>query len=331
MADLAHEAGQTKLGVLLPTRGVVMSERLALDPALVVRMAERADAAGLDSVWVGDSLTAKPRLEPLATLAAIAARTERVRLGTAVLLAALRHPVPLAQMASTVDRLSQGRLVLAVGAGGTFTEAQRREWATLGIDPSRRGQRLEELIDVLQRLGSDDGVSFQGEHFQMDEVTVDPKPLQPGGVPVWFACHMKTGQRAQARRTARLGDGLISISESPATYARIVANVAERAQHIDRDMDGLERAFYMTVNINDDEAEAERESDAFIRRYYGINIWQDSWGPFGHPERVIERLGEYVDAGAQTIILRFAAFDQEAQLERLIDRVRPAFRRDDVV
>ena len=86
-----------KLGILLPTRGLVMSQDNPKDADVVLSMADSAESGGLDSVWVGDSLTAKPRLEPLATLAAIAGRTKRVRLGTAVLLAALRHPLLLAQ------------------------------------------------------------------------------------------------------------------------------------------------------------------------------------------------------------------------------------------
>ena len=89
-------ASKVKLGVLLPTRGLLLADSQAHDAGLVLEMAKQVESAGLDSVWVGDSLTAKPRLEPLSTLAAIAACTQRVRLGTAVLLAALRHPLLLA-------------------------------------------------------------------------------------------------------------------------------------------------------------------------------------------------------------------------------------------
>ena len=97
-----------KLGVLLPTRALVMRDEPPKDANPVLEMALRAEAAGLDSVWVGDSLSAKPRMEPLTTLAALATHTQRVRLGTAVLLGALRHPVLLAQMVGTLDLLSQG-------------------------------------------------------------------------------------------------------------------------------------------------------------------------------------------------------------------------------
>ena len=116
------------LGILLPTRGILLRGTPVTNSNLILDMAHQAEAAGLHSVWVGDSLTAKPRLEPLLTLAAIASSTKKLRLGTAVLLAALRHPVLLAQMANTLDVLSSGRLILAVGAGGSFTQQQKEEW-----------------------------------------------------------------------------------------------------------------------------------------------------------------------------------------------------------
>ncbi|HIN72167.1 MAG TPA: LLM class flavin-dependent oxidoreductase, partial [Dehalococcoidia bacterium] len=94
----------------------------------ILDMAETAEQAGVESVWVGDSLTAKPRLEPLTVLAAVAARTRRVRLGTGVMLGALRHPVLLSHAAATVDLISEGRLVLGMGVGGAFNDAQRQEW-----------------------------------------------------------------------------------------------------------------------------------------------------------------------------------------------------------
>ena len=137
-----------KLGVLLPTRGLIMAGDHPQDAGLIMDMAQRVEEAGLASVWVGDSLTAKPRLEPLVTLAAVAAHTQRVRLGTAVLLAALRQPVLLAQMAATVDLISGGRLGLAVGAGGAFNQSQRKEWDVVGVKPSQRGRRLEEVMEI---------------------------------------------------------------------------------------------------------------------------------------------------------------------------------------
>ncbi|MCS5658355.1 MAG: LLM class flavin-dependent oxidoreductase, partial [Dehalococcoidia bacterium] len=145
---------RVKLGVLLPTRGILLGDEPPNSAETVLNLAHQAEAAGLDSVWVGDSLTAKPRLEPLAALASVAAVTQRVRLGTAVLLAALRQPVLLAQTMATVDLISKGRLVVAAGVGGAFNEDQRREWQAAGIDPRRRVSRLEEIVQIVRELGA---------------------------------------------------------------------------------------------------------------------------------------------------------------------------------
>ena len=111
---------ERKLGVLLPTRGILMRGNQPDNIKSILKMAERVEEAGLDSVWVGDSLTAKPRLDPLTALSAISQVTSKVRLGTAVLLAPLRHPVSLAQAATTVDLISEGRLVFRNGGRWGF-------------------------------------------------------------------------------------------------------------------------------------------------------------------------------------------------------------------
>ncbi|MCY4440995.1 MAG: LLM class flavin-dependent oxidoreductase, partial [Deltaproteobacteria bacterium] len=103
----------TAVGYLLPTREVVMAQATP-DCGRIVQLAERAETLGFDSVWVGDSILARPRLEPLTTLAAAASRTSRVKLGTAVLLPALRHPVVLANEVANLDLLCNGRLILGI-------------------------------------------------------------------------------------------------------------------------------------------------------------------------------------------------------------------------
>ncbi|MQG80985.1 MAG: LLM class flavin-dependent oxidoreductase, partial [SAR202 cluster bacterium] len=141
-----------KLGILLPTRGLLLDDERPTNIQPVLDMAKQVEEAGLDSVWVGDSLTAKPRLEPLSTLSAIAAQTNTVRLGTAVMLMGLRHPLLLAQTMATVDLVSQGRLIIATGIGGAFNNAQKKEWESVSVDVSRRAGRLEEMIRVIKSL-----------------------------------------------------------------------------------------------------------------------------------------------------------------------------------
>ncbi len=312
-----------KLGVLLPTRGLVMRDEQPQNANLVLEMAQRAEAAGLDSVWVGDSLTAKPRMEPLTTLAAIATQTERVRLGTAVLLGALRHPVLLAQMVGTLDLISGGRTVLAVGAGGAFNESQQREWRVAGVNPRQRGRRLEEVMQVVKALGTGHLESHQGRHFQLEDLQMRPVPVQKGGVPILFACHLRAKREAQFKRAARLGEGFISISEPPSEFAEVGHRVARYAAEYGRDADTMERVFYMTVNLNPDSAEAEREADRWIRLYYGVNIWRDLWGPWGPTQGLTDAIRAYEAAGATTVIVRFASFTPLQQFQTFVDDVLP--------
>lgn len=313
-----------KLGILLPTRGLLMDPNPAHNANSIFSMAERVDNAGLDSVWVGDSLTAKPRLEPLTTLAAIATRTQHVRLGTAVLLAALRHPVLLAHALGTLDLISEGRAVLAVSVGGAFNEEQRKEWLAAGVEPSRRAGRLEELVDIVKRLGSGEIVSYSGKHFSLDSVSIEPRPVQRAGVPILIACHGRAKVDTQVRRAARLGDGFISISDTPEEYSEVAKKVAEYAGEEDKDLQQMEAAFYMTVNLTRDSRAATDEANRYLMSYYGANIWGERWGPFGPPEWTVERIKEYARAGAGTIIVRFASHDQEGQLDAFLNEVAPA-------
>ena len=314
-----------KLGILLPTRGLLLGETVPQSADRVLDLARRAEDSGLDSVWVGDSLIAKPRLEPLSTLAAVAACTKRVRLGTAVLLAALRHPVLLAQTMGTIDLISQGRLVIAAGVGGAFNDEQRSEWHAAGVAPSRRASRLEEVLQIVKGLGSGQPMDFRGRHFDLEGVSMEPRPVQAGGVPLLLACHWRAQQDVQFQRAARLGDGLISISDTPEEYAQVVKRVRAIAAELGRDPDRLETVFYLTVNVDPDLAKAESEANEFLTAYYGANIWGSRWGPFGGPERVQERMAEYAAAGAETLVIRFASFDPARQLDIFLDQVAPAF------
>lgn len=314
-----------KLGVLLPTRGLLISGTTPQNADIILSMAEAAENGGLDSVWVGDSLTAKPRLEPLTVLAALAARTSRVRLGTAVLLGALRHPVLLAHALGTLDLISSGRTVLAVGVGGAFNEAQRREWQAAGVDPSQRTSRLEEIVQIVRHLGTGQEVSFDGRHFKLDSVRIEPHSIKQDGIPILVACHWRARQDKQFRRAVRLGDGFISISDTPEEYARVAERVRTYAAEEGKAPDDMESAFYMTMNLGEDDGKAAEEADRYLTTYYGANIWGDRWGPFGPSQWAVERIGQYVQAGAKTIIVRFASFDQEGQLNKFLREVAPAF------
>ena len=326
--------GKVQIGCLLPTRGLLLEDDKPTDAESVLKMATWAEEAGLDSVWVGDSLTAKPRLEAMTTLAAIAARTSRVRLGTAVMLMALRHPVLLAQMVGTVDLISGGRLQLGVGVGGAFNAMQQAEWRNAQVNQRTRAPRLEEMLQVIKGLGKEKPFSFAGRHFELDDVVMQPTPVQGRGVPVYLGVHWHgrgDGQGAQrerqARRAARLSDGIISISATPDEFVELNETVDGYCAEYGRNPDDMSSVMYLTVNLDEDVARAEAEAEDWLLGYYGANIWGDRWGPFGVAERVRERIHAYAEAGADQVVVRFASYRQEEQMQTFLEQVAPDFSR----
>ena len=315
-------SGNLKIGVLLPTRGILMEGKQPDDIKEIIAMAKDAEDAGLDSVWVGDSLTAKPRLEPLTALSAIAYQPSRVRLGTAVMLGPLRNPVSLAHTATTVDLISGGRLILGMGVGGSFNEAQKQEWINVGVDPKNRAGRFEELLKIFKPLTRGETVTFKGRHFSVENVSIKPVSTQDNGIPVLVAAHGRSTIERQYERVL-LGDGSISISDYLDEYVHSLGRIEFHAKKGGVDFDNLEKTFYITVNISEDRESAAKESDRFLKLYYGINIWGDRWGPWGPSEEVVEKINMYRDAGAGTIIVRFASFNQDRQMDLFLNEVIP--------
>lgn len=318
----------TKVGLLLGTRGLVMKaqrEGRAPDASVMLTLAERAEAAGLNSVWVGDSLLSKPRLEPVAAMSAIAARTQRVRIGTAVLLPAIRHPVTLAHGLATADVIAGGRLVVAAGVGGAFTAGQVQDWTAVGVEPTTRAGRFTEVVQILRKLWTEDHVSFSGRHFKLDDVTLDPKPPQDEGIPLLLATHFRAKSDAQVRRAARYGSGVMGISDHPDEYGQVLAKVDDAARAEGRDPASLDKVFYMTVNINDDVDAAAAEAEDFLVSYYHVSHWGDRWGPWGSPQAIVQKMAAYANAGAKELVVRFASWDQPGQWERFEREVLPAF------
>jgi probable F420-dependent oxidoreductase len=310
-------------GFLLPTREIVMAQQVPNFPQ-ILDLAEQAEALGFDSVWVGDSVLARPRFEALTTLAAVAARTQRMQLGTAVLLPMLRHPVLLANEVANLDHVAGGRLILGVGIGGN-TPAVAAEFAACGVPIARRVGLFEETITLMHRLWTEPEVTFQGRYFQVQSVRLGLRPLQQLGVPLWLA-----GSADNAlRRVVRLGDGWLPISSSPQAFTADWERLQVFGQEIGRDARDLHRCLYTTLNINADGAQAERELRAFIESYYGIpyEVQETRNGLCaGSPEHCIAWLKAFIAAGAQTILIRFGSPDQRGQLVRFAKEVLPHVR-----
>ena len=312
-----------RIGVLIPTRGAVMqsARRPPVDEGWT--MARLADRSGYDAIWVGDSVVAKPRLEPLTTLAYLAGITTHVRLGTAVLLPALRHPVVLAQQIANVDQISHGRLVLGLGVGWSLPSAER-EWAACGADHKRRVRRLEEHVETWRMFWRGEPLTHTGSDYELVEHTIGPLPWNPAGPPVLITA----GNRgellpAQFDRFARLGDGLITTYR----HAEECRTGRERAEEAlarrGRASAGFPLCVYTTVRMDDDVATAERVTTEFLATYYGGGVHSRGTMGLGPADAVVTALQRYAASGVTDLCLRFVGDDQLAQMERFTAEVLP--------
>lgn len=308
----------TKFGVLIPTREAIMSGRP--ETGALLAMAERAEAVGFDSVWIGDSITARPRHEPLTLMAAIAARTRRIRLGTGVLLPALRNPVVLAHLIATVDRVSEGRVILGVGIAAD-TPTIRKEFAACGVPWDRRVGRFLETIEICRALWQRDGVSFAGKHFTLDGATVEPKPHRPGGPPIWIG-----GSGPTALREAARFDAWFPTGPSAQAFAEQFPRIQAAARAAGRPAGAVAGAAYVTLALDPDKAAAEQRLHRFLETYYAapaaaMMARQATYA--GPIEGCVEWLGGWIDAGARHLALRFAGGDQLAQVDEAAARLLP--------
>jgi alkanesulfonate monooxygenase SsuD/methylene tetrahydromethanopterin reductase-like flavin-dependent oxidoreductase (luciferase family) len=316
-----------RLGVLIPTRGAVMQSARRPPVEECWAMAREADAAGFDAIWVGDSVVAKPRLEAMTTLAYLAAITERVRLGTAVLLPALRQPVIMAQMLANVDQISRGRLILGLGMGWSLPSAEL-EWAACGMDHHRRARRLEEQISVWRQLWSGEPVSREGHGFRLTEHTIGPLPWNAEGPPIWITA----GNRgelypAQLDRFGRLGDGIITTYVMPEQCAELRERGAAALAAHGRANPDFPLCVYTTVRLDDDVATAEGVTAEWVATYYGgsTGAHQDGLMGLGPAEAASAMIERYAAAGVTDLCIRFSGEDQRQQLERFSREVLPAF------
>ena len=289
----------TRFGYLVPTREAVMQGAPATAPLL--DLAVRAERLGYDSVWVGDSLLARPRHDPLTLLAAIAARTEHATLGTAVLLPAYRSPVILAQQLATLDQVSEGRLVVGVGIAADRPNI-RAEFEAAGVPFDKRVGRLLEGLQLMRALWRGEPVSWDGR-WTLREAMLGPLPHREGGPPIWGA-----GSHPNAlARAGRAMDGWLPIwPDEGGEWRRMFEIVKSHAAAAGRPQPT--GAHYLTCCIDGPTAALARVDD-FLERYYGVpgaamRRAQACFG--GSAEQTADWMQDFVDAGVEHIVLRFA-------------------------
>ena len=309
--------------------------------------ARRAEDVGFDSLWVFDHLFDAPPsyrvvfMEPLTTLASVAGATRRVTLGTGILVLPLRDPVVTAKAVANLDAISGGRVVFGVGVGW-----DEREFQACQVPKETRGRRMDEMLDIIDGLWTQDTFAYEGRYFKIPEVRLAPRPLQTprppilvagGRVPPGTSQHITRAKGYTAerslRRAATRGDGLMTayrsapgldMSELRASWA---ATCAE-ARAAGRDPRTLRFAHQDHLHIDPD-ARPERLAQVLAR--FSHNRYEDTASVYlmGRPEDLVERFQARIDAGVDEITFSVMSGDP-AQLELFAKEIRPHLRPRDV-
>ena len=310
-------------------------------PPQMLELAERAESLGYDYVFAGDNFFGTARYECLTTLAAIAARTRRVKLGPAILMSTLRHTVWLALQWATIDQLSQGRTILNIAVGAASPEYEggqnEKEFRVAGVNQKTRGALLEEQIDVLRGLWTEERFTYKATFHDLDAIPTALRPAQKPGPPIWIANNPQIyGVQSKLRdrmlrRVARMADGWMTCTATEEEYRELWTEIRAYAEEYGRTVSALQPAYQMTVNVNPDRPKARADALEYINAYYvsSVKDLSDSfWNrdPFGSPQEIIDRIGGLVEAGCRHFIMRFASRHQFQQLDlftqHVLDEVR---------
>ena len=283
-----------------------------VQPETVVEYGRRSEQAGVDSVWTIDRLVWN-NPEALMSLAAVAGATSRVKLGTCVLLAPLRKPAVLAKQVATLDYVSGGRAILGLGVG-----SRQDDFDVTDVELEHRGGRSEEVIGLLRKAWSGEPLKSQGKFYDYDVGPVGPPPVN-GQIPIWIG----GGADTALRRIARVGDGFIgSPGGGMERYRASWQKIMEYAEECGRDPSRIHNSMLVYACVDPDRDRAERTSLSFLHYYYGPQRSDLSSSLVGPADACVEKAKEFLDAGAETLIIGVYTADLD-QLDRLLNDVVP--------
>jgi alkanesulfonate monooxygenase SsuD/methylene tetrahydromethanopterin reductase-like flavin-dependent oxidoreductase (luciferase family) len=285
----------------------------------LVAYTKAAARLGFSALSVNDHMVfSVPWLDGPVALAAVMEHSGDMALATTVTLAVVRGPVPVAKTLGAIDRLSEGRLVVAVGPGSS-----EADYAAVGLDFSERWQRLDEAIHALRALWRPDGAPFMGRFYSTEGLSLEPRPAQPFGPPIWVG---SWGSAAGLRRVARLADGWLASAYNTTPELFGQAWRALRAQLPDhgKASDTFPNALAtMWCYITDDRAEADRVlKERVVPTVHRPEDMLRERLPIGPAEMFAEKLTAFAEAGVQRVFI-WPVADEVRQLERFWNDVRP--------
>jgi alkanesulfonate monooxygenase SsuD/methylene tetrahydromethanopterin reductase-like flavin-dependent oxidoreductase (luciferase family) len=328
------------MGARKSTFGLTLSNRALVtrgtQPKELIDMAVEAENTGaIDAVWVGDSILSKPRLECIPLLGAIAAHTARVKLGVACMATiAQRNPVLLALQWASLDVLSGGRTWLAACMGYPASQhpMAAKELEVMGVESKERPGRLEEMIQALRALWSDEHASFRGKYYSFDDVNLLPKPAQQP-CPIYIAGTPRPSQIGERgverslRRIACYADGWMTNQIELAMFRDYSGRLREMLVEEGRDPNKFKTVLYYGISVNNDRDKALREAKTFLDAYYqkdftreGVEIW-NACGPVEH---CVDCVRGFINAGIDHVTIRPIGEDLNEQFRVYLEEVLPA-------
>jgi probable F420-dependent oxidoreductase len=284
----------------------------------VIDLCERTE---IDSIWFSERLSSPvPIPEPITTMAAVAARTKRLKFGPSVLTLPFRAPAVLARELAMLDVLSNGRMLPAIGIGAE----DERSFKAVGVPVRERARRTDEAIAIMRACWTGEPVSYDGQFWQLDGITVRPAPVQTP-MPLWIGGNSD----AAARRAGRLGDGWIPSFIAPEQLKHGIEVTLEHAEKAGRGFEIDHFGALMYFFLDDDPAVAEEMARPYIPPGRASAETLARCTAFGPASLVRERLEQYVEAGGSKFVLRPMGPPERMleQLARLADEVIPDFQR----
>ena len=312
-----------EFGLLLHTRQLIRSEDAAQSFEGLWADAVQAEELGFDHIWLGDSVTVldKARGDCLTTMASLAARTKRVRIGAVPMLAALRNPVLLAHALATIDVISKGRVIIGVSVGPTRDYIQR-QFAACGVPPQEKAGRLSECIEIMRLLWSEKTIDYEGRYYKLHDVGILPHPAQRSGIPIWIVADRNENG---FKRVGRLGDGWVTLAPTLERFSAARRKIDQYAAEHGRVDRCRTSALYVSFNLQTDGERAKTEGWRWMEKFFGQSRERLAhfFTVFATPEECVRLLKDYAAAGLTAIIARIASDDPREQSRILLNEIKP--------
>ena len=282
-------------------------------PQNVVKFAQQCEAMGCHSMWTIDRI-AYDNLEPLTLLAAAAGATQNSRLGTSVLLGNLRHPSHLAKTVATLDFISNGRITLGLGFG-----SRQNDYTAVEVPFEHRGSRAVEQVELMKRLWTEDHVTHKGKFFNVQNLTIGPRPVQKPHPPLWTGGSAETALKRAGAWANGFICGSSAIPDFPATWEKI----SGYAKAAGRDPNKIIKAGLTFMAINADQAKAVKTVEDYVMRYYGrLRADVADTSLVGSPAAIADRIDTFLSKGLDTLIIGLADPDPR-QLDLFGSKILP--------